>query len=442
MSDALTPLRQVYGLEPASGPETPEHDVLRTLRDALDARPALAPAAGALDAVLARAAESHDVLTFESEAQAAALAPVLDALDRLPRPAPSDAVIAAVEARAAESAGALAAVRHVYAGGGAPAAGTAAAVEAEVLHQSREAVERSLVSRPQARPAQSAVDAVLARAAQARRQSEEVPAESAVEDAVLAQSLQALDRLPRYSPSVAALDAVVAAAAVPPVLRASGPKTPASRPAAPARDRAAAPVRRRPVGVWAGAGVLALVAAFALTLLPRQAAAPEAPAPLAVAEQVEPASQAVAEADAEEATPPPADPAPTPFSSAIAAASATAGGAAVTERPGSGPSAPAAPPARTATARPTAPQAAPVAAATPTPRSAAPSSTAPAPSWEASDDVRALSLRLQELDEDALAWDEPSEVFGTPAPSASGTPGVQAVGATRARARMIDTDQR
>ena len=427
MSDALTPLRQVYGLEPTSGPETSEHQGLRALRDALDAQPPLAPPADVLDAVLTRAAEPRAALAFESDTQAAALAPVLDALDRLPRPAPSDSVVAAIEARAAEAVGSLAAVRHVYDGAPAPASGTPAAIEAEVLRPMLEAVERSLRSRPQPRPSQAVVDAVLARAAEPQVQEEPVPAESAVEAAVLAQSLQALDRLPRYAPSAAALDAVTAAAAVPP----TSTDRP-DRPAAPARDRAAAPVRRRPVGVWAGAGALALAAVMAVVLLPRDAAQPEAPAALAAAEQVEAAAPAPAVTDAE--APPPPAPAPAPFSDALAAGGAASGFAAVVERPGSGPSAPA-PPAPTRLA----PQAASV---QPAAASTAPPS-APAPSWEASDDVRALSLRLQELDADALAWDEPAEVFGTPAPSASGTPGVQAVGATRARARMIDTnDQR
>ncbi len=434
MSDALTPLRQVYGLEPASGPETPEHEGLRALRDALDAQPPLAPPADVLDAVLARAAEPRDVLAFESDAQAAALAPVLDALDRLPRPSPSDSVVAAIEARAAQAVGSLAAVRHVYEDAPAPAAGTRAAVESDVLRQSRDAVERSLRSRPQARPSQSVVDAVLARAAEAQAQEESITADSPVEEAVLAQSFQALDRLPRYAPSAAAMDAVMAAAAVPPV-----PATRPGRPAAPARDRAAAPVRRRPVGVWASAGALALAAVFALTLLPREAAAPEAPAALAVAEQTEPAPQAPAESDAEAATPPPAAPAPTPFSSALAANQSAGGFTPAVERPSSGPSAPAPPPAR-ATPR-VAPPTPTVASATPVAALAA--DAAPLPTWEASDDVRALSLRLQELDTDDLAWDEPAEAFGARAASASGTPGVQAVGATRGRARMIDTnDQR
>ena len=429
MSDALTPLRQVYGLEPASGPETPEHGVLRALRDALDARPPLAPPADVLDAVLARAAEPRGALAFESDAQAAALAPILDALDRVPRPSPPDSVVAAVEARAAEAAGSLAAVRHIYQDAPAPEAGTLAAVESDVLRSTREAVERSLRSQPQARPSQAAVDAILARAAEPQAQEEPVPAESPVEEAVLTQSFQALDRLPRYAPSAAALDAVIAAAAVPPV-----PKARPARPAAAPRDRAAAPVRRRPVGVWASAGALALAAVFALTLLPREAAAPEAPAALAVAEQAEPAPQPPAETDAEAVTPPPAAPAPTPFSSALAANQAAAAFAPAVERPSSGPSAPAPPPSRAAPR---------VAPPTPAVASAEAPAAAPLPAWEASDDVRALSLRLQELDTDDLAWDEPTEAFGARPAAASGTPGVQAVGATRARARMIDTnDQR
>ena len=64
----------------------------------------------------------------------------------------------------------------------------------------------------------------------------------------------------------------------------------------------------------------------------------------------------------------------------------------------------------------------------------------PTPSWDTPDDVRALSLRLQELDEaDALAWDDaPAETFGVPrAPSAGSASGLQSVRAgTPARARF------
>ena len=63
------------------------------------------------------------------------------------------------------------------------------------------------------------------------------------------------------------------------------------------------------------------------------------------------------------------------------------------------------------------------------------------PAWDTPDDVRALSLRLRTLDDDALAWDEPAEAFGAPAPaSLDATPGVQAVRAgAPARARVLDS---
>lgn len=439
MSDALTPIRQVYGLDPDAGTESPESRALHVMREVLDARPALSPSPAALTAVLARAAEPADALTYESEAQAAALAPVLDALDRLPRPRPDASVVAAIEARAAQAASSLAAVRHVYAGGQAPASGTAAAVEADVLHQSREAVERSISARPRPRPSSDAVEAVLARAAEARRQSDEIPAASPVEAAVLAQSLQALDRLPRHAPSAASLDAVLVAAAT----ASSAPLAPVTDAApAPAADRAPVRSRRRPVGVWAGASALALAALIAVAVLPRGAAEPDA-APLA--DVAEAAPERAAETIPEVASAPevmPSNPDPTPLvavapsGSGLAASAAISGFVPVAER---------APQPRAAAPTPAAARE-PVSSRPSTPPSVRPAlataASPTAPAWEASDDVRALSLRLQELDDDALDWDEPVEAFGAPAArSLTSTPGLRSVGTAPARARMIDNDQ-
>ena len=438
MSDALTPLRQVYGLEPDLRAETPEYEALRGLREVLDARPPQSPPPDVLEAVLARAAEPPDALTFASDAQAAALAPVLDALDRLPRPAPSASVIAAVEARAADAAGSLSAVRHVYAGAPAPAMGTPASVEAEMLHQSREAIDRSHMSRPQAQPAPEVVDAILARAAEIQTQDEEIPAQSAVEAAVIAQSLQALDRLPRLGPSVAALDAVLAAAAIPP---SAPPDADRQRPAAPARDRAPARARRRPVGVWAGASALVMAVAVAVMMWPGASVQTEAVASLAVADQagaVESAPAAPSAPAPLRAADPVSQPETAPSGSALAAGAAIAGFVPVVPPPAPRPAAP--------TPQPTAASQAESAASVSRQAASAPpptASTGPPPSWEASDDVRALSLRLQELDDDALGWDTPAEAFGAPASALTATPGVQAVGAVRARARVIDSnDQR
>lgn len=445
MSDALTPLRQVYGLEPSAGAETPEHEALQGLREVLDARPPQAPPAHVLDAVMARAAESPDALTFASDSQDAALSPVLEALDRLPRPAPPASVMAAVMSRAAQATDSLAAVRHVYEDAPAPATGTPASVEAEVLHQSRHAIERSLMARPQAQPSPDVIEAILARAAEAQVQStiqtEEVPAQSATEAAVLAQSLRALERLPRPSPPAAALDAVLAAAAAA-VVPSSAPAVERARPAAPARDRApardSARTRRRPVGVWAGAAAAVMAVAVAVMMWPGGAVQSSDQAPVAVVEQAEPAPAATSAAPAPVASAPDLAPAPStaPSGSALAASAAIAGFVPVIERPA--PSRAPAP--RPAAPASVAPRAASVAARTTSAPATPPAAT---PSWEASDDVRALSLRLQELDDDALGWDEPAEAFGAPAASSvTSTPGVQAVG-VRARARMIDpNDQR
>ena len=436
MSDALTPLRQVYGLEPDARAGSPEHEALRGMREVLDAHPSPVPSPEVVAAVLARAAERPDALTFESERQAAALAPVLDALDRVPRPRPSQAVVAHVLARAAQSAASLDAVRHVYAEGPAPPAETPAAREVDMLSQSREAIQRAIAGRPRVQPSTAAVDAVLARAAEAVSDPDAIPVTSPVEAALIDQSLQALDRLPRLAPSAAARDAVLVAAATASAALATPALGPADRPAAPgrtpARDRAPAVARRRPVGMWAGASALVLAALVAVAVLPRGAAEPE---PVAAAESIEEADDSPSLASpTPEASPEPVDEvaaAPTaPSGSALVASAAIASYVPVVERPTPAPAAPA------PVASPTAPvrssQAA--AAAVPAP-----------PSWEASDDVRALSLRLQELEDDALAWDEPAEAFGAPAARAlTASPGLQSVrSGGPARARMIDTtDQR
>ena len=425
MPDALTPLRQVYGLEPDARAETPEHSALQSLREVLDARPPLSPPADVLASVLARAAEPRDALTFESEPQAAALAPMLEALDRAPRPSPPASVLARVEARAAQALPSLAAVRQVYADGPAVPAGDA--VEAAVLTQSRHAVEQSLAARPLAQPSPEGVEAVLARAAEAPLR-DEVSAESAVESAVLAQSLRALDRLPRPSPSAESLAAVLAAAASRPARERAAAPAPSRHPA---RDRAPARSRRRSVGVWAGASVLALAVALAVMLLPSSTPEAEVAGPVALADQAAPAPVQADAAPPAMAAEPPAAFQTAPSGSSLAASAAIAGLVPVAERLATPPaSRPAAPPPASSPAS-VSPSAAPVAAA-----------QAP-PSWEASDDVRALSLRLQELEDDALGWDEPAEAFGAPASALTSTPGVQAVGGIRARARMIDSnDQR
>ncbi|PAP76215.1 hypothetical protein BSZ37_07040 [Rubrivirga marina] len=393
---------------------------------AFAARPQPRPSDDAVAAVLARAAEvvgaEPVALSAESPVEAAVLDQSLQALDRLRSVRPDASVIAAVEARAAEASTALAAVRSLYLD--APAI---ASVEAEALRQSRAAVERAFAARPQPRPSAEAVDAVLARAAEAAGvEAEPTDTVAPVEAAVLAQSLRALDRLPRPRPAAATLDAVRLAAAT---VGAAPVRN--DRPA-PSVDRAPArpPRRRTPVGIWAGAAGLLVAALAAIVLLPLGGAESEAPMALATAEATE---APVSPLDASGSTP-----VEEPAADLDATAPAGSGGALAVVSPIAGLAAP--PPVsagRPSTAAESAPQrgAQPLAATSLQPVAATSrpaASTAPSdpPSWEMSQDVRALSLRLQELgSEDDLAWDDvPAEAFGQPAsPSAGSAPGLQSV---------------
>ncbi|MEM6289524.1 MAG: hypothetical protein AAF845_20460, partial [Bacteroidota bacterium] len=197
MSDSLTPLRHVYGVEPVGpvpAPGEPGHvelTLLREMREALDALPDAAPEASATEAVhgyavsaevallrstaaaldhavrLGDRAPDADVLAsvLARASEGALLSGSLDALAHLPAAQPDADVVARVLAHA-EAADPLAAVRHVYADAPAPAT-EAGLVEAALLRQSGEAVDRGARSRPQPRPAEAAVAAVLARAAAA-----------------------------------------------------------------------------------------------------------------------------------------------------------------------------------------------------------------------------------------------------------------------------------
>ena len=451
MLDALTPLRHVYGVEPIGAAEAPgdaghpEQEALRQLRDLLDtwpsrapspqavaavearasvvaaavgqtdaalaqafaSRPQPRPSSSVVDAVLARAAESvgaPDALPAGSPTEAALLDQSLQALDRLPTSRPDAAVIGAIEARAAETSAALGAVRHVYLD--APAVAT---VEAEALRQSRAIVERALASRPQPRPSSEALDAVLARAAEASGVEAEPGLEvPLVEGALLAQSLRALDRLPRPQPSPATLDAVRLAAAT-----AGAAPVRDDRPV-PSADRAPVrPARRRtPAGVWAGAAGLLVAALAVLVVRPFGGTTDETPITAAAVAEVAdvPAPEAPEAEPVEEIAADLAAPAPSASAPGLAVAAPLPGLVQAAQR----------------TARPAPPPSAPA----PQVAAAAPAAPSDPPTWEASDDVRALSLRLQELDsEDALAWDDaPSEVFGMPAASPTGgAPAIQAV---------------
>ena len=484
MSDVLFPLRHVYGVEPheAARPGEAgygEQEALRELHRVLDALPLDGPPPAVLEAVLARAAEPAppaaldaespveravfdqslraltrlersspraDVLEAvlaraaeasatadlgleaESPVEAAVLDQSLQVLDRAERPAPRADVLEAVLAFAANHSDALAAVRRVYVGepGG-------DAVEVAVLEQTRDALDRAFASRPQPRPSADVVDAVLARAAEASALEVTPALEGApVEAALLAQSYLALDRLPRSSASPAVLDAVRVAAAT-----ATAESAPATAPAAvPTPMLPSSRPSRWGAGWWAGAGALVLAAVVAVVALPQGGAGDATPeiAAVAVAE-TEPAEEfgqdAATPIDTRQDTDLEAPVAPSAPGPAVASA-AISGFIPVAESVARRPA-----PRTARSAEPPAVTQAPSAAA---------AVAASAPAWDTPDDVRALSMRLEELDlEDAFDWEEPAETFGVPAARArTSSPGVQAVrdGAAPLPASTDSTQQR
>lgn len=401
-------------VDPAlEGESDVESAVLDQSLRALDALHTPSPRASVLEAVLARAAEASDQqqadLDAASPVEAAVLDQSLQALDRVPRPSPDASALEAVLAFAAQAgvSDGLEAVRHLYADG--PAVG---GVEADVLGQSRAALERAFTSRPQPRPSALALEAVLARAAEASGLAAEPVLEVApVEAALMAQSHRALDRLPRLGAPAASLDAIRIAAAT------------ASSEAAAALAPASTPAVALPPSStrwWAGAGALVLAALVAVVLLPnalqsdgaQEVAALEdafpAVALLDTAPTAEPVpADDVLEADSESA------PATPSAASPLVASAAVSGFVPVNEVRSQ---------AQTRSARSVPP---PPSASAPSPAA----SSAAAPAWDAPDNVRALSMRLEELDlEDAIDWEEPAEVFGVPATrSRTATPGIQAV---------------
>lgn len=465
MSDALTPLRHVYGVEPVGPPPArgddafAEFEAARQMGEVLDALSLGPPRAAVLDAVHARAAEPSTSVTVADAGLAplatalglastapadpvetAVLTQTADALGRLRRPRPSaDALAAVLRAAAEASDEGLAPIRQVYEG-----VEAAPSVEADLLRQSRVVVERALASRPQPRPARATTDAVLAAAAHASVRDEAevtVPALAPLalalglptshgadpaETALLAQTSDALGRLPRHRPAAAVTAAIAAQAAA------------ASRPQVRAADRPAArPTRaRRPVGVWAGAAGLVLMAVFAVVVLPQFA--PSDVAPQLAAADLAPEPEAAVE------------PVPEPPATEESSVAPTSPVEAVTLAP-AGPS-PAATPAPTrsrfvqAAPRPASAPSTPtitLASADRAPeRAAAVAAPEAAPmgsAWDADDDLRTLALRLETLGQTAegLEWDEPAEPFGAPVRTAlTSTNGIQAVRAG-APARVV-----
>ncbi|HLA64415.1 MAG TPA: hypothetical protein VK610_08290 [Rhodothermales bacterium] len=403
----------------------------------------------------------------------------------LPVEAPPEGVLAAVRAaaRAASSsadatvpfAGLLAA----YGEAEAPAPGTPAYAEYVLLAGTQQALAAAL-------PTEAPPEGVLAAVRDAARAATlapllaaygegDAPAEGA-EYALLASMREALEGLPRPTPPADTLAAVRAAAA-----RAVPAAVPAAVPdRAPARraDRGAAPGRRRAlpanwptyataafaVFLFVSAGLLqfgrsadsaieetTLAAAEAPTAPPPAAAAPlvAAPTPDLVADAAPPpattrdASQptaAPARVQMPGFTPFAADDAPRTTSAPRATSASRDGmsGAGRAEVAAAPPASPPPPPAPVASSRrpPAVGLAAAETAATGTAGLAGPPAT-PA-TWEADTDVRLLSLRLQALREqsEGLAWDAAPAPLGSASSSAGATPGVQAVRAGSAPARV------
>ena len=420
---------------PAESPV--EEAIVAQSQDLLSRMPRVRPEASAIAAIEARAAEpglgdAADLFgSARTPIEAEVMAQSMEVLDRLPQQRPDPSVVAAVEARAAGASGSLEAVRAVYADG--PAVDT---VEAETLRQSRQIIERAVAVRPRLRPEATAVEAVLARAAEASGlAADSLPADSPIESAVVAQSLAALDRLPRPRPEAATLDAVRLAAATA-TGAASGtsarPARPASVDRAAIQDASQGGSRRRGFpAVWAGASALVMAAVAAFFLLPAGGPVEETTEAVALADAA-PAPSLVADAETAD-EPEPEEEAPPAAPAGGSALVAAAGVSSVVPIPESvRPATPRPAPTGTPTVAPSALAAEPV-------RATRAASTAPrpdpAPAWDAGDDVRALSLRMQELDN--VTWDSPAEAFGVPTTTATGTAGVQAVRAgAPARARL------
>lgn len=436
------------GAEALDGPEAsagPEAAVLAQSLRALEALPSYAPSPEALAAVLARAAapEASGVATTSVEDAIAEQSEA--ALATLPVYAPSAEAMDAVLVAAQEATFAP----LLAASGG----GEVAGVEAELLRQSLRALDALPHYAPDAE-ALAAVEGAALNATFAPLHAAYGDGTSDTPEAgLLAQSKQALGALPTYSPSAAALEAVMisaAAASSVTTIAAAQPASPAVRQRR-ASDRGAVQAARprKMRGIVAGVATLAVALIAAVTLLDPG---------LGV---VSPETEMVASADIVETTPAPApmqtfaepiapqpDPeplatvqAPRPVVQRVAPSGPSADGFDVAARQQVAASAPAL---RSRAPRSRAPEAAALVAEA----DAAPEATT---DWEAGEDVRLLSLRLQQLREQnsGLEWDEPAVAFdGASGGSQGTTRGIQAVresaplGRALARTRTPSTDRR
>lgn len=404
--NALDPIRHAYG-EAAGAPPAPgepghaEHRLLQSTREVLDRMPRPRPDAAVLDAVAAAARDATALVPLRAafgetpppasdapgHAEYVLLQSTLAALDTLPPARPDAATLDAV--KAAATAHALRPVQAAYGEAEPPAADDPQHAEYALLQSTRDVLDRTPKPRPDA--------GVIAALAAAAKQSAVPP-----------------------PPTVAPL------APVRPV---------ASRPAAP-RPAADRPARILPFGrlpAWVGtAAMLIVVASVGIWMLnerPPEGAAPERTA------------EAQAEPDAQDAAPPEGAAAPDM--------------AALSPAPPAESFAQAAPPAPLSPA----PANAPAPRAAPSPRLSAgagrgegtrPRAVVPPPppvsnepfdaaaavvqgeqttratvasrsadeaapgAWESGEDVRLLSLRLQQIAEtsEGLGWSAPPAPFG------------------------------
>ena len=413
MSHPLASLRHVYDVEPPTGsagdPATPgdsvEAELLRGMRRVLDARPAASPS--------------------ESVVQA-----VLD------------------QARSASSA-----ARPLYAAyeSTAPLTG-----EAEVLRQSRTVLDRALASRPRPRPSAEVEALILARAADASSVTRDAAPDTleltpvaaayglatsdSAEAALLGSTRDALDRLPTHQPDASTLDAILAQAALAPSPREASPAVAPDRAAAAPASR-----RRRAGGLWAGSVALLAVALIALVAFPFGEPETETDAALSpVASLAQDAELAPADDEADavdssrEAAPQTSAPLAMGPATGLVQRSAPRGPSASdltpvrAERRATSPSTLAQPPSTSSETE--------IVPADASLVDASQASSGTVPEWDVSDDVRLLSLRLQELrrQNQGLTWDQPAEAFGAPATTNSTQPGVRAVreGSAPARAQV------
>lgn len=466
MSDALTPLRRAYGVEAPVG---------LPLAGADRTGP---PGAGGPSGDDAPSPAETALLLQTRTAVAATVA----AQNRQPDLAVVAAILAEAARTSAEALAPFAAVRTLYGlprtrSGGEPATSSGTVAETALLAQSRMAVEHA--ARPH-RPSDAVVSAVLARAADASRMAPapdsavtspalaplavayglplaaaaRVPA--SVETALLVQTRSLLDTAPASAgPSEAAVAAVLARAAARPTPRAA-----AEQPSLVAADRS--PIRAarsaRRVGAWASGAVLAV--ALVVVLLPRSAGAPEAPTVGSSLAGVRPVPSVERADNAADSGAPAASPvadliAAAPTSAPVQALAAAPDPSVLAASPAFTPldvQGPAAPRPSIRVPSPAPPPPVPARAEAPLPSSRAALSQAPTTalastavsaeadkSWDAPDDVRVLSLRLQELRRGnaGLGWDASAEAFGAPTTGPTGaTPGLRNVRETVPAGRL------